>query len=174
MAQVRASRWAPLSPWSGIQGKPAFLDGPDGNITIDSVRDLRAALNGKVDKGSLSRLAYTGQWADILGKPTFGSAAFADVDNFIMAATARTLQVGEVPYVAAQQSYAVVFTRTMSAVPKVRLQTFIIDATSGEMFFAVVQKDSVSTAGFTFWLSGAPTGVTGSCQYEAVVESQPA
>lgn len=70
-------------PWSGIQGKPAFLDGPDGDITIPDVRGLTEALASKATSGSFARVAFTGAYNDLTGRPVFGSAAFANVDNFI-------------------------------------------------------------------------------------------
>ena len=171
---MKANRadWAAQVPWNGISDKPAVFDGPNGNITIDDVDGLRAALASKQNTTGLARVAYTGNYADLVGKPDFGSAAFANVTDFVMAPTARTLQVGEVAFVSGQQEYTVTFTRTMDAVPKVRTQVFMADD-NGQLFFAVIPKDTLTTTGFKFVLSGVPTLSTGSLEYEAVVQSQP-
>lgn len=162
----RASRadWAPAPKWSDITDIPP--------TTIADVEGLQAALAARVLTAALSQLAFTGRWADILGKPVFGSAAFADVSTFLLAYTAKTLQIGEVAMVANQQSYAVVFTTTMDAIPKIELQCSIDDV-NGEMTYAVLQKDSITTSGFTFWLSSSPSTSDGSVFYRAVVQSQP-
>ena len=92
--RVRESQWAAQVPWSGIQGLPPFLDGPEGSITISDVEGLSEALASKVNGAALMRLAYTAQWADIIGKPAFGSAAFANVDNFITPSQLTTILEG--------------------------------------------------------------------------------
>lgn len=162
--RVRQSDWAPPPNWDAIPDVPP--------TTIDDVLGLRQALNDRVLAAALVRLAYTGRWADIIGKPTFGSAAFADVSTFLLAFTAKTLQIGEVALIANQQSYAVVFTTTMDAIPKIELQCSIDDSL-GEMTYAVLQRDSITTTGFTFWLSSSPSTSDGSVFYRAVVADQP-
>jgi hypothetical protein len=172
MARVREAAWAALAPWTGIQGKPPFLNGPDGNIQISDVEGLTEALAIRPRRSDFARVAFTGRYSDLLGLPHFGSAAFVDVSYFQVAYTAKTLQVGSVPFVAGTQKYAVVFTTTMNAVPKVKTQCFMADD-NGENFFATIPDDSLSVAGFSFWLNGVPTGSTGRLAYRAVVESQP-
>jgi hypothetical protein len=156
--------------WTSVKNRPLI---PGGPITISDVVGLQAALDSNQNKSGLARVAYTGQWNDILGKPAFGSAAFVDVDAFVAAYTGKTLQVGSINLVAGQQSYAVAFTRTMNAVPKVMLQHFMAND-SGEIFFCSPQDDSLTADGFTFWLNGVPLTSTGRVQYWAVVQSQPA
>lgn len=87
--RVREAQWAAQVPWNGIQDKPTFLDGPDGQILISDVKGLQAALAAKQDRGGLARVAYTGNYADLNGKPVFGSAAFTDVSQYARAYTGR-------------------------------------------------------------------------------------
>ncbi len=172
MSKSNRADWAAQVPWDGITDKPLFLDGPNGAITIDDVEGLRAALANKQNTTGLARVAYTGQYSDLLNKPLLGSAAFANVSDFQAAYTARTLQTGAVPFVAGQQSYAVAFTRTMNAIPKVYLQVEI-DSDAGELFSATVENDTLTATGFTFWLSGVPNVSAGKCRYRAIIEEQP-
>ena len=172
MSKSNRADWAASVPWAGITDKPAFIDGPNGSITIDDVEGLRAILADKQNINGLATVAYTGQYADLLGKPTFGSAAFANVTDFEPAPVARTLQTGEVDLVSGQQSYAVVFTTLMNDVPKVYLQMALADGT-GEFFTASVEQDTLTADGFTFWLSGVPSVSAGKCRYRAIVETQP-
>lgn len=81
--RVREANWAAQVPWDGIQGKPEFLDGPDGDITISDVRGLTEALASKASSGSFARVAFTGNYNDLTSLPALGSAAFVNVDNFI-------------------------------------------------------------------------------------------
>ncbi len=166
--RVREATWAAQVPWSGVQDRPASLDDPNG-IPISAVDGLQQALDSKANKGSIPS---TIAWTNVTGKPDFGSAAYVNVDAFVAAPTAKTLQTGLVDLVATQQSYAVVFTATMKAVPKIYLQYQMADG-SGDMLFTALQADSVTTTGFTFWLSGAPTLSTGKVRYRAIVEDQP-
>jgi hypothetical protein len=171
---MRVSRadWAALAPWEGIQGKPPFLEGPDGQITISDVQGLQAALAARALISQLARVAFTGNYSDLNNPPHFGSAAFVDIGYFLVAWTAKTLQIGSVPMVSGTQKYSVVFTQAMNAVPKIRLQVFMADD-NGELIFATVTRDSVTTTGFSFWLSSAPSASTGEIEYEAVVQDQP-
>ena len=106
--RVREAQWAAQAPWNGIQDKPAFLDGPDGDIQISDVQGLQAALNSKQSAGGLARVAYTGHYNDLTGKPALGSAAYADVSNFITPAQLATALQG---YTTIAQSIARAFFR---------------------------------------------------------------
>lgn len=92
--RVRESNWAAQVPWSGIQNKPAFADGPSGNITIPDVAGLTAALAGKVPVGSLARVATSGNYNDLNNRPVLGSAAFADASDFALAS--QSLRIPQV------------------------------------------------------------------------------
>jgi len=173
MGQIRQARWAPSVPWSGVYDKPAFLSGPDGTITIADVQGLAAALAALQPRAGLARVAYTGRYSDLSGLPALGSAAYASVSDFTMAPTGKTLQVGSIALVAGQQSYPVVFTRAMSAIPKIRLQHFMATDSDG-IFFAAPQDDSITVNGFTFWLNGIPVTSTGRVEYWCQVQDQPA
>lgn len=83
MSKATRADWAAQVPWSGIQDKPPFLDGPDGQIQISDVEGLSAALASKQPLGGLARVAYTGNYNDLSSLPPLGSAAYADVSNFI-------------------------------------------------------------------------------------------
>jgi hypothetical protein len=172
MSRVSRADWAPPTKWADIPDKPPFADGPGGNITIDDVQGLVAALAGKQNAGGLARVATTGSYTDLNSTPAFGSAAFANVSDFAPAPVARQLQVGSVPFVATQQKYSVVFSVTMDDVPKVKTQVFMADD-NGELFSAVIPDDSLTSTGFSFFLTGAPSGATGRLEYTARVESTP-
>lgn len=167
---VREARWAALVPWTGVQGKPDFLEGPDGNIQISDVNGLTKALAIRPTRGELAKIAFTGNWNDIVGKPHFGTAAFVDISYFMVAWTANTQQMGEEPIVAGQQSYDIVFTETMIEVPKIYCQVGLTDGT-GELFFPVT--DLETETGFRIWLSGVPSGNAGFIRWKAQVENQP-
>ena len=173
MSRTSKADWAALVPWEGIQGKPPFTYGPNGNITISDVQGLQAALDSKQSGGGLARVAYSGNYADLNNKPPFGSAAFADVDNFQLALTAKQLQTGEVTLVSGQQDYDVLFSVDMASVPKVYLQVLMADV-GGEMFSAVLQEDVLTVTGFTLWLSGVPSLSTGKVRWRATTEMTPA
>ena len=173
MSKATKADWAALVPWSGIQDPPDFLAGPNGNITIADVRGLQSALDSKQSAGGLARVAYTGSYTDLNNRPPFGSAAFANVDNFQMALTAGQLQTGEVALVIGQQDYAVLFSQDMNSIPKVYLQVLMADV-GGEMFSAIIQEDVLSVTGFTLWLSGVPSMATGKVRWRATTEVTPA
>lgn len=92
--RVREAQFAATVPWNGILGKPTFVDGPAGNITIDDVQGLRAALAGKQPAGGLARVATTGNYNDLNNKPMLGSAAYVDVSNFITPAQLTAILAG--------------------------------------------------------------------------------
>ncbi len=172
MSKVSKSDWAALVPWTGVQDKPAFLEGPDGNIQISDVEGLQAALDSKQNTGGLAKVAYSGSYKDLHDTPPFGSAAFADVSDFVSAPKANALQTGVVNLVAGTQNYAVLFSVSMSSIPKVYLQVLMAD-TGGEMFSAVLQEDVLTVTGFTLWLSGVPSLSTGKVRWRATTEVTP-
>lgn len=171
---MRVSRadWAALVPWAGVQDKPSFLDGPDGNIQISDVQGLAAALAARALIAQLAKVAFTGNYNDLNNLPVFGSAAFVDISYFLVAWTAKTQQMGQEPLVAGQQSYDIVFTATMDEAPKVYAQVMMTDGT-GELFFAVTQRDMITATGLRIWLSGVPSVSAGFIQWKAQVENQP-
>ncbi len=172
MSRVSRADWAPPTKWQDIPDKPAFADGPDGNITISDVQGLANALAAKQSTAGLAKVATTGKYADLINKPAFGSAAFADVSDFSSAPTPETLQVGEVTFSIGQQSYSVVFSVNMNAVPKVKFQPMMADA-NGEIFYPIIQENTLTVAGFTFFLSGVPSLATGKMGWTARVENTP-
>lgn len=159
---MRVSRadWAALVPWSGVQGKPRFLEGPNGNILIDDVVGLREALDVLSPSGS-----SPGGGTVVV----FGSAAFADVKAFQPAWNKRTQQMGQEPIVAGQHVYDIVFTETMNAVPKVYTQISLSDGTSDLLFG---NTDMITADGFRLVVSPAPTAAPGFIQWKAQVENQ--
>lgn len=169
--RVREAEWCAMVPWRGIQDKPAFLDNPDGQITIDDVEGLREALANRPDL-DLARVAYTGNYNDLTNLPALGSAAFAEVSDFLSAPTLATFETGEVAFVASQQSYVVTFTAVKQAIPKIYTQVLMADD-NGEVFFATLAEDSITISGFKFWLNGIPTLSTGKCRWKATVEDNP-
>lgn len=171
---TRRAEWAALVPWRGIQGKPAWIDpdNPRPVILIADVVGLQAALNARPLASQLAAVAFSGDYNDLDNLPHFGSAAFVDIDYFQLAPRANNYQIGSVPFVAGQQDYTVVFTTTMLDVPKIETQVFMADD-NGEVFFATIADDSLSTTGFKFWLNGVPTTATGRLQYKAFVQDQP-
>lgn len=169
----RRSEWAATTPWSGVQDKPAWADDPDHLlIPIDDVIGLRQALDARALKSSLAKVAFSGDYNDLNHLPHFGTAAFADISDFQSAPRANTYQIGYVDLVAGTQSYTVAFTTTMLAIPKIDLQHFMVDD-NGEIFFASVALDSVTTTGFKFWLNGVPSVSSGKVQYRAFIQDQP-
>lgn len=159
---MRAERanWAATVPWNGIQDKPAWA----GRIvlTISDIEGLQAALDALENQAD----------APTFDPATLGSAAYVDIGYFQRAWNARTLQVGEAAILLGVQEYAVTFTETMSAVPRVVLQHFMVDST-GEQFYASVLDDSLTADGFTIRLSGVPVGDGGRVEWTAKVETQP-
>lgn len=171
---MRVSRadWAALVPVSGVQGLQEYIQGPNGKIPISQVINLKNELDARVLISALAKIAFTGNWNDINGKPNFGSAAFVDISYFLVAWTAKTQQMGQEPLVAGQQSYDIVFTETMDEIPKVYSQVMMTDGT-GELFFPVTQKDMITETGLRIWLSGVPLVSAGFIQWKAQVENQP-
>lgn len=173
MSKVSKADWAALVPWEGIQNKPPFAEGPNGDITISDVKGLQVALDSKQPAGGLARVAYTGNYNDLNNRPALGSAAFADVSNFQPALTANRFQTGEVTLASGTQSYAVLFSENMESIPKVYLQVLMANS-SGELFSAVIQENLLSVSGFTLWLSGVPSISTGKVRWRATTETTPA
>lgn len=163
--RVRQADWAPPPRWDQIADKPAY--------TIADIQGLAAALAARALLAQLARVAFTGRYSDLVGLPAFGSAAFVDISYFMVAWTARTQQMGQEPLVSGQQSYDIVFTETMDEIPKVYAQVMMTDGT-GELFYAVTQKDLITTTGFRAWLTGVPSASAGFIQWKAQVENQPA
>ena len=162
--RVREAAWAALVPWTGVQDKPVWLENPDG-IAISAVIGLQEILD-ELEGESGTSVA----WADVTGKPTFGSAAFVSTSTLMPAFKARTLQVGSVNIVAAQQEYTVTYTETMDDVPKTQLQQYITDGSS-EMFYAAIFDETAD--GFTFRLNAVPLATDGRFEYWSQVQSQP-
>ncbi len=78
-------------------------------------------------------------------------------------------QTGSVNLVAGTQSYSVLFSPALTGTPTVvDVQVYMNDS-DGEVLFASVQKDTVSSAGFTFWLSGVPSDTGGVAKWTAQV-----
>lgn len=173
MSSTSKADWAALVPWQGVQNKPAFLDGPEGNITIADVQGLQAALDSKQSKSGLAKVAYTGSYKDLNNTPAFGSAAFANVSDFQRALTPQQLQTGEITLVAGTQVYAGSFSVDMGSIPKIYLQVLMADS-SGELFSAVLQEDLLTVSGFSFWLTGVPSLSTGKVRWRATTEDTPA
>lgn len=171
MSFADKASWAALVPVEGVQGLQEYISGPTGKIPISQVINLQAELDSKVRSGSLARVATTGNYNDLNGLPALGSAAFMSASDFVLAPTAYNFQTAATPMVAGQQTYAVLFTVTMNAIPKVYTQPML--ATSGELFFVTVDEDSITTAGFTFYLSGYPSLSTGKVRWKAGIEDQP-
>lgn len=68
-----------------------------------------------------------------------------------------------------QGPYAVVFSPALTGAPAVvDVQTYMNDV-NGEVLFASVQKDTVTAAGFSFWLSGTPAVAGGVAKWTAQV-----
>lgn len=79
MKSTRAD-WAASSPWSGIQGKPSYLG--ENGVPWSSILNIPS----QDAPGGLATVAFTGRYSDLLGRPSFGSAAMADISNFATAA----------------------------------------------------------------------------------------
>lgn len=77
-------------------------------------------------------------------------------------------QAGSVNIAAGNQGpYAVLFSPALSGAPVVvDVQVYMNDV-DGEILFATVQKDTVSSAGFSFWLSGVPADTGGVAKWSA-------
>lgn len=160
MKATRAD-WAAQCPYFGIQDLPALLAkiGASG-ITISDVTGLQAALDALAGGGG-----GTVMWGDIEGKPSFGSAAYVNVSQFVAAPTPTTYQTDAVDFVSGQRTYPVVFSPALKADPDVDLSMYIADGTSEEMFYGAIQdKDET---GFTLWLNAAPTLSRGWCVWRA-------
>ncbi len=173
--RVRESTWAATSPWTGLQGVPLFLQNPAG-IPVSAIIGLEPGET----PGDFATVAYSGQYADLLGKPTLGSAAFASLstlatsaqgalaDTALQPAQSDVFQSGSVDIVAATQSYAVVFVTPMAATPDIVLQLHIDDV-AGEFFILAVQDDVTDGNGFTFRLGSVPVGSVGRVTWQARV-----
>lgn len=78
--RVRQADWAAQTPWGGIQDRPAVVLWLGDNVSVEA---LQALLNGSSPDGGLATVAYTGKYSDLVGLPSFGSAAFVSADNFV-------------------------------------------------------------------------------------------
>lgn len=168
-----------MVPWTGIQGTPAFLVAAvrRGGFRVEDIAGLQAYLESPTRIAGLARVAYTGRFSDLLDDSSnpigdLGTAAFVNLSYFQRALTAQTYQIGTVPIVTAQQKYNVAFSEEMSALPRIQLQVFMADD-AGAMYNAMPTLDSVTTTGFSFWLSTMPAADGGSVQWEAKVQAQP-
>ncbi len=177
MSTSDKARFAYIVPWKGITGKPAAFDSPTGKIQISDVNGLQSALDSKLDKGGLAKVATTGQYSDLLGLPVFGSAAFAATTDFQQASSPKTRQLGIGDLVFGVERYEVEFSVPMKAPPKIQLQVMISDGTSvsdgtGDNYYAMVAEDFITTTGFRFKLSNAPAFSTGKVFWLAFVEDE--
>ncbi len=168
---MRATRsdWSATTPWSGLQGRPTWLTNPAG-IPISAVIGLEAHLPGGSE--ALAAVAYSGKYSDLIGKPSFGSAAFVSSSFFQVAANARGFQIGSVDILLGVQDYPVVFSETMGDVPRIVLQHYMVDA-AGEQFYASVLTDTLTADGFTLRLNGIPIADGGTVGWEAKTAAQP-
>lgn len=159
---MRAERanWAATVPWTGIQDKPAWAT--NSVLVISDIQGLRAALDALESPGNTNNFDPT----------TLGSAAYVDIGYFQRAWNARTLQLGDVSILLGVQEYPVTFSATMSDIPRIVLQHFMVDS-AGEQFYASVLDDSLTVNGFTIRLSGVPVGDGGRIEWTAKVETQP-
>lgn len=163
MPKATRADWAAQVPYTGIQDFPALLArlAEDG-ITISDVTGLQAALDALAGGGG-----GTVTWANVTGKPNFGSAAYVSVNAFVAAPVPKTYQSGVIDFVAAQRAYPVVFSPVMKDVPDIDTTNYISDGTSEEMFYNSIQ--SADENGFTLWLNTAPALSRGWCVWRARV-----
>lgn len=82
-----------------------------------------------------------------------------------------TFQSGVVALVAAQQSYAIAFSPAFASPPTKLTVTVEMPGSSGELFFASVDKSTITINGCTAWLSGLPTAASsgGQIRWEAAL-----
>jgi len=130
---------------------------------IPTPASIQAMINASIATFAmtLAVVAYSGDYNDLINLPVIPAAA-----------TAQTLQVGSVNFVAGQRKYLVSFSALMTTIPKIKTQVFMADD-NGETMFSNITIDSLTQSGFAFWLSAAPTASSGRLEYTAKVESTP-
>lgn len=137
-----------------IQQSGGFIPTP---AAVQAIIDASIALFAL----TLSEVAFTGQYGDLLGLPVIPALP-----------TAQTLQVGSVPFIAGQQKYLVNFSAPMSGIPKIKTQVLMAND-NGEVFFATLTDEGITASHFNFWLNGSPSTSTGRLEYTAKIESTP-
>lgn len=138
MSWSRRADWAATAPWKGITGKPT---GPDGELTVNwgnikgslsNQADLVAALAAKVSAGELARVAFTGQYSDLIGAPS--------------------ILGGINPITPGVQSYFIPFSPAPVSTPKIVLEVL---GSPDEIMWAMAT--SINTGGCNIVLSAVPS-----------------
>jgi hypothetical protein len=83
--------------------------------------------------------------------------------------TPTHFQTGSVTLAVGTTSYAVTFGTTMSSAPAAIVCNVYMKDANGEILYASIRADTVSTTGFTVVLSGAPTATGGLIKWMASI-----
>lgn len=153
--ESEGTNWAVIQRWI----KQACIN---ASITIPMSDPLLRDLTTHDSEGT--RWAVIQRWLALLANNITGGGGGGGWPP-----ATNVYQKGSVNLVAGTQSYAVVFSPALTGVPSVvDIQVYMNDA-DGESLVATPQKDTVTAAGFTFWLSGVPVDAGGVAKWTAQI-----
>ncbi len=110
--------------------------------------------------GARAQVANAGHAAD---------AGFTDSGHTPWPPAPSNFQSGSVTLATSTTSYTVTFGTTMASTPSAVVCNVYMKDANGEILFASVRADTVSTTGFTVVLSGSPTATGGFIKWIATI-----